>query len=630
MTADPLDTLARRHGILLTRPTPEGPEEPISQETKRLILDALQAGDRVSEKQAPAGSRGARKPAQAASGCYLPSFLDEATVWGLSLQLYELRSARNAGIGDFEDLRTVIDLAAGLGADFIGLNPLHAPFLADPDRSSPYEPSNRQFLNPLYIALDRVPGFEAHEALEKTLARLRESQLVDYAGVAAAKLERLRAIYSENGMDGASAERFEAFLLERGEPLRRHALFEAISADMARQGLDTGWHGWPEALRQPDSPAVEAFAREQAEAVRFHQWLQFLAHEQLQAAVEHARAAGLRIGLYLDLAVGEALDGSATWSEQQAYAATATIGSPPDPMALKGQDWHLAALLPAKIAVGPSSPYERMVAAAMRYAGAIRIDHAAALRRLFLVPIEASPEEGAYVLYPQEALLAILARRSHEHRCLVIGEDLGVLPDGLREDLMRARILSYRILSYERNDSGFIPPADYPRLALACISTHDHQTLDGWWRGADIRARKTFGIVSAKATKEHIATRVDERRDLAEVLEETGLAAPENPAVERLDDEATETLIVNAHRLIARTPALLAAVRLADLTREPKPTNIPGTSEDYPNWRPKLSVPVDALADLALLQKVGEAMREERAQGSQPAAPEGSSPATAD
>ncbi len=512
------------------------------------------------------------------------------------------------------------DLVGSLQADFIGLNPLHAPFLADPDRCSPYEPSNRQQLNPLYIAVDKVPGFETNPELESRLEALRRTDLVDYVGVAETKLAVLRDLWQTwpkagDGDPAYDQPDFEAFIEESGDALRLHALFETISASMGREGGGTGWLAWPTEFQNPDSAAVADFAERHADDVRFHMWLQWLAHRQLTEAADCARQAGLRIGLYLDLAVGEAMDGSATWSERDAYISKATIGSPPDPFATEGQDWHLAAFHPSAIACGEQPPYRRMVSAAMRYAGAIRIDHAAALRRVFLVPLDSRPDSGAYVDYPQGDLLRILSEASAEYQCLVIGEDLGMLPEGLQDDLAQAQILSYRILSYEREEDGFKPAEAYPVLALACISTHDHQTLAGWWRGADIKVRAEHGIVPQDVTERHIKERKQERMDLKETLQEAGTEPPRQLQPGSLNEEKLRDLVVSAHRFIAKTPSLLAAVRLADLTSEKRPTNIPGTSDSYPNWKPKLSVSIEKLRDVPLLRAVAEAMREERPRG---------------
>jgi 4-alpha-glucanotransferase len=614
-----LDRLANEHGINLTRPSPDNVEVPITDATKRRVLSAL--GIDVESAPPNAEQRRVRKkqsPRKAIPKSYLPVVLMINRVWGMSLQLYELRSRRNWGIGDFEDLVEMIRLAGSLGADFVGLNPLHAPFLADPDRCSPYEPSNRQMLNPLYIAVDKVAGFRTSPELEKWLRVLRQTDLVDYVRVAETKLSALRQLWRQwRAAGGRSNGRrdFDAFVKEGGEVLRLHALFETLSSFMGMRGNGTGWKSWPAEYQRADSVEVAEFADAHADTIDFHMWLQWLAHLQLTHAAAVGREAGLRIGLYLDLAVGEAIDGSATWSERDAYISDATIGSPPDPFATEGQDWHLAAFHPAAVASGKHAPYRRMLIAAMRYAGAIRIDHAAALRRLFLVPLDSSPDGGAYVEYPQTELLRILAETSAIFSCLVIGEDLGILPKGLQDDLAKARILSYRILSYEREEQGFKPADTYPRLSLACISTHDHQTLAGWWRGADIKARAEHGIVPPDVTETHVEERQHEREDLKVALVHAGTTPPGRLPPRTSTDHKLKDLVVSAHRFIAKTSSVLAAVRLADITDEKRPTNIPGTSDSYPNWKPKLSTPIEDLPGLPLLKEIAEAMREERAGG---------------
>ncbi|MGI2034197.1 4-alpha-glucanotransferase [Rhizobium panacihumi] len=606
-----LDQLADEHGIDPLRPLPDGSEVKISQETVAKLLRALNVDMSAEITSKPEAEDGRPSARQTASTCFVPDFLSSERVWGVSLQLYELRSERNWGIGDFEDLRVMIDLVASLGGDFIGLNPLHAPFLADAGRCSPYEPSSRLFLNPLYIAVDRLPFFQPDADQHQAVASLRDTDLVAYEAVASAKLAALRSIWMRSACEDSGdmhLAEFRSFIDDGGEPLRRHALFEALSAHMVDSGYSAGWHTWPKAFQDPISPETVSFASKHDDEVRFHLWLQWITHRQLQEAANHARAAGLRIGLYLDLAVGEALDGSATWSERDIYLTDATIGSPPDPFAPNGQDWHLAGFQPGLIASGENPPFQRMVTAAMQYAGAIRIDHAAALRRLFLVPVERTPSDGAYVRYPREDLMGVLADTSKKYRCLVIGEDLGLLPDGLQDDLAAAKILSYRILSYEHDDNGFKSATDYPALALACISTHDHQTLAGWWRGADIALRAEHGIVSPDLTGQHEAARRQERQQLVQAIGATDAGnlatAPEDPA--------QHDLTIRAHRFVAGTPSMLVAVRLADLTDEKQPTNVPGTSNSYPNWQPKLSVAIEKLSDLPLVAAIADAVNEGR------------------
>ncbi len=588
---------------------------PVTDATKHQLLEAL--GVMVDALDKPAERKSARRHGKKViPQSFIPEFLEKHRLWGITLQLYELRSRRNWGIGDFEDLIEMIGLAGSLRADFIGLNPLHAPFLSDPNRCSPYEPSSRQMINPLYIAVDKVEGFEANSDLEDRLLELRSTDLVDYVGVAETKLSALRTLWEKwrisSDRQSKASRDFQGFVKEGGENLRRHAIFETLSALMVARGLGAGWTSWPEELHLPDGVEVAALVEEHADTIGFHMWLQWIADQQLSHAAEAAREAGLRVGLYFDLAVGEAVDGSATWSERDAYISAATVGSPPDPFAPKGQDWHLAAFHPAKIASGRNPPYLRMVASAMRYAGAIRIDHAAALKRLFLVPADKGPEKGAYVDYPQERLLQILADASTKYRCLVIGEDLGMLPEGLQYDLSRAHILSYRILSYEREKDGFRSPGSYPRLSLACISTHDHQTLAGWWRDADIRTRAEHGIVPPHMTEEHRKERRRERKEMMVALKNAHTDPPLRTPAATVSEEKLSKLIVSAHRFIAKTSSVLAAVRLADMTGEKRPTNIPGTRDSYPNWKPKLSVSIERLEGLVLVRHIAVAMQEER------------------
>lgn len=609
-----LDRLAEQHGINATRPSPQNVEIPIEAEVKRKLLAALGVPFNGLQSM-PDPQKDISGFARAIPRSYVPEFLKNQRIWGISLQLYELRSDRNWGIGDFQDLAELAKFAAGLGADFIGLNPLHAPFLANPERCSPYEPSNRQMLNPLYIAVDKVAGFERDPELLRSLLGIRQSALVDYQAVADVKITALRRLWDSfrsSGFPHPDAAAFQDFVQERGEPLRKHALFESLSFHMLKQSRGTGWKSWPAEYRRPDSAEVGQFAEAHRDEIKFHMWLQWLAHQQLGNAVAAAKEAGMRIGLYLDLAVGEAIDGSATWSEPEVYISEATVGSPPDPFAPQGQDWHLAAIHPRKIAAGDHAPFKRMVEAAMRYAGAIRIDHAAALRRLFLVPVDSAPDGGAYVNYPQLDLMQILSTASDKFRCVVIGEDLGVLPEGLQDDLVEGQILSYKILSYERDEEGFKPADSYPQLSLACISTHDHQTLTGWWRGADIVAREEHGIVSPEISAQHEEERESEREELTGALKQAAVDPPIRQPSAKANDAKLEELVISAHRFIAKAPSLMVAVRLADMTGEKQPTNIPGTSDTYPNWKPKLSVKIENLKDVELLVNIARVVNEER------------------
>ena len=578
-----LRALARQNGIATQH---QG--RPVPDETLRLILSRLGAeGEGVS--------------------CHLPDWLSQAPAWGVFCQLYELRPASRRsdwGIGDLADLADLARVLGAAGADFLGVNPLSALFLGDPSRRSPFSPSDRRFLNPVYIGPDDLPG----AAAAKVAAPAPTGDLIDYAAVISLKLGALRAIFDHIpfGRDEWSRDAFDAFAARDGEALERHATFEALSLRMAEQGHGAGWNGWPEAFRDAGSKAVGDFRESDATEIRFHLWLQWVTSVQLEAAAAAAREAGMRIGLYLDLAVGEAPDGGAAWGSDVIMNGL-SIGAPPDMFAAQGQDWGLAAPNPRALAQDPA-PFREMIAAQLRHAGALRIDHAMALRQLFLIPQGEHPSKGAYVRYPTDSLLSVLAEETRRAETLVIGEDLGIVPEGFSEEMQAAGILSYRILWFEQQDGVFRPSADWPEIALACLSTHDLPTLEGWWAAEDVALRREHELVSQKDSAQHQAHRAHERRALLELLRAEGLGDPGWTA----DGPLPDGLLVALHELLARTPSLLVAVRLADLVGPARPTNLPGTLDAYPNWRPRSPTRVDEIAETPAFRAVTAAMAEAR------------------
>jgi 4-alpha-glucanotransferase len=627
MNTNALDDLAKLHGIGLRHNSPDGEELTISDDTKRAILKALQVpcGSENEIKESLKAAEGLKPPVmRAAPGhvCALPEWLEDHPAWGIFLQLYELRSARNWGIGDFADLKTISQTVAQAGAEFLGVNPLHALFLSDPTRNSPFSPSNRLFLNPLYIAVDEVPGFASGDAGQAAIDALRQSDAVDYAGVTKLKIDALRQIWERWQSSWPTEapygrDAFEGFREEGGEAMRGHALFEALSAAMVADGHGAGWTDWPEALQTIGSPEVQAFAEREQNSVSFFVWLQWLADVQLAQAAKAAKDAGMRIGLYLDFAVGEAPDGSATWSNPDLALPGMTIGAPPDFFTAEGQEWGLAPPSPTAMRRTEFGQYRSTMQALTRHAGALRIDHAMALWQLFLVPESGKPADGAYLHYPIEEMLGILTEVSQANGTVVIGEDLGYVPEGFRDVMQDSQILSYRILYFEQNEDGFVAPADYPRLALSCLSTHDLPTLRGWWEGNDVDLRLEHGLIDEDAASQQHEERKQGRQELIEALAQAGVLDDDDRAqAERAagDDESPlpNVLMVAAHRLIARTASLLAAVRLADLTGEDRPTNLPGTVDSYPNWQLKNSVPIEELADLPLFQSICAAVAAER------------------
>lgn len=529
--------------------------------------------------------------------CWRPrAYADEgAADWGLAAQLYGLRSTDNIGIGTYADAGRAAHDAGLRGAAFLGLSPVHALFGSDRTKISPYSPSSRLFLETLFIAPRDLPGFAGSRAeglldgAGRAVEALRDASLVDHQGVWEVLAPVLEALWQDSSARNGDDPEFRAFREAGGPSLQAHALFEALSAHFKGKGAH--WLGdWPEAYRRAGTESVHAFEAEHAEAVSFHAWLQYLADRQLQAASEAARDAGMRIGLYRDLAVGADRGGSEIWSNPERFANGVSIGAPPDLLAPKGQDWGLPAFDPLEMERDGLAAFRALVQANMRHAGAIRIDHAFQLARLFLIPLGGSAHDGAYVAMPFEPMLAVLRLESHRNACLVIAEDLGTAPEGFSDALMRAGILSYRILAFEREHDGrFKAPGAYPRDALTAITTHDLPTFVGWWRGVDTDTRQALGLYDQERAEAERAERVTERRRLTEALAGEQLLQSWEPP-EAAPFEA-------AARYLARAPAILTAVQYEDVISELSQANVPGSTEGYPNWRRKLDRDLTVIAE---------------------------------
>ncbi|MEJ2000382.1 MAG: 4-alpha-glucanotransferase [Maritimibacter sp.] len=578
--------------------------------TKVKLLTALGVPLNTPPDQAPVPDFHA-DPA-AAGACPLPDWLDGSPAWGLFCQLYELRSDRSWGIGDFRDLADLMRIAAEAGADFVGINPLHALFLANPKRISPFTPSNRRFLNPLYIAMDDLPA--ATRPDKSALAKVQQADLVDYAGVTALKLKGLSAVFSRAPFDDDRYQEsdFEAFCDAGGDALHRHALFETLSLDMVSQGYGDGWHSWPAEYRDVESELVASYAIRHASALRFHCWLQWVANIQLGAVRATALEAGMRIGLYLDLAVAEATDGSATWANPGTAMRGVVVGAHPDVFAQDGQNWDLAAFSPTALAAQDYEPFRALIKAQLDHAGALRIDHVMALRQLYLIPEGESPATGTHVAYPFAEMLNVVADEARQHSSIMIGEDLGWVPDGFRDVMQAANVFTYRILYFEQDWGMFTRPSTYPDKALACISTHDLPTLTGWWQGNDITARLDYGLISPEKAADDRARRHNERYALINALVDAGKLAPGE--CDGGTAELPEGLLAAAYAFIGETPSRLVAVRLADLIGPEDQTNVPGTMDEHPNWQRRAPVAVDKIATTKAFQDVTRTMRQVRPQ----------------
>jgi 4-alpha-glucanotransferase len=545
--------------------------------------------------------------------CFEPAaVLAGRRLWGIAVQLYTLRSRVNWGIGDFGDLQMLIRWVASRGAGFVGVNPLHALAPADPDRSSPYSASSRHFLNVLYIAVPRVPEFQectaaqarvAEQGVEDRLRQLRGREWVDYGGVADLKFEILALLYREFrerhlAQGTERARHFRAFVEAGGDLLRMHALFDALDRHLrATGGTVSGWMNWPEEFKDVHGSAAEQFAAAHPEEVEFFAYLQWLAHEQLREAQALARELGMPVGLYGDYAVGANPSGSETWADRSSYCMGAEIGAPPDPLALKGQGWGIPPQDPLQMEAQHLQSFVRLIRNNMRYYGALRLDHVMALFRQWWVAAGYSPTEGAYVHYPLEQLLTVLSLESSRGACLVVGEDLGVVPDEIRRAMPEYGLYHYKVLLFEKQDGRFRRPDEYVRRALATATTHDMPTLRSYWEGRDIELRHRLHLYpSMEVETEVIRERERDRTLLLDALEAAGLR-PAQPATPQ--DAFTAELAHAMHLYLARSATTLVALQIEDLVGEVLPVNVPGTDREYPNWQRRVSVDIEDLAERA-------------------------------
>jgi len=515
--------------------------------------------------------------------------LPEEPRFGISAQLYTLRHPGDQGIGDMTTLARTMQAAGATGARVFGINPLHALFPLDRSRVSPYHPSDRRFIDPVYIdvtALADLPTSPLAEAMlaaaEPEFAALRSLRSIDYPRVSALKLAILKArfeAFRTAFFGGDSLRRdFLDFAEQGGAALDAFATFRLLEARFEGQS----WRDWPEGLDRSGSQAVRGFAEANRPAITFEIFLQWLADRQLRLASEAGRVAG--VDLYRDLAVGCAPDGAEAWAGGRQLMTGVTVGAPPDPFSATGQVWNLPPLNPLTMAEDGFAGWRGLLAANMRHAGLLRIDHVMGLTRLFCIPAGAEPSEGAYIGYPRDALLAELALESQRRRCAIVGEDLGTVPDGFREALADNGVLSYRVVWFERDGEEFRDPASYPTESIACAATHDLPTLAGWWLGRDIDEQHGLGLIADPAAAR--AHRRAEKQRLAARLVAAGLI----PRVPDLDGAVDPGFATALHGFVARAPSRIAFAQADDLAGEETAVNLPGTDRERDNWLRRLDV----------------------------------------
>ncbi len=561
------------------------------------------------------------------SACYRPQALsDRRRLWGPALQLYAVRSQRNWGIGDFTDLKTIVERSAAAGASIVGVNPLHALFPSKPQHCSPYSPSSRLFVNMLYLDVEAVSGFQdsptARELVtsgefQAHLRALRAEELVDYSAVTSAKLQVLELVY-EAFHTQRTSNAWQAFVQwqrNAGQTLERFCLYHALQEHFQHQ--DAGvwdWPVWPPQYRDPASPAVAEFARANRRRVDFFAWLQWQCALQLEVVGRRAWDLGFGVGAYGDLAVSVDRAGAEVWSFQDLYASGVSIGAPPDDFNMKGQDWGLPPMIPRRLVDLGYAPFIALLRANMRNAGALRIDHVMALLRLFWVLPGKSPSEGAYVYYPLHDLLGILALESQRNHCMVIGEDLGNVPDELRAALAPLGVLSYRVLLFEKEaDGSFKPPSAYPFQAVVAASTHDLPTLKGFWLGHDIDVRASLGLFPSEEERSaQLVRRAEERARLLLALEREHLLPAGMSVHSSSAPEMTPELVLAILIYLARTPSQVMVVQAEDVLGQLEQVNLPGTTDKYANWRRKLPLNLEEWADDPRMPVFRQALQQER------------------
>jgi 4-alpha-glucanotransferase len=503
--------------------------------------------------------------------CYLPT---DWHTWGWAVQLYALRSAESWGMGDLGDLRRLGQWSAtDLGAGILLINPLHAVTPVIPQQPSPYFPSSRRFRNVLYLRVEEVPaaaegGIEL-EPLAAAGRALNRERHIDRDAIFRLKMRALGQLWARFGGDPA----FDRYRHEQGDALQQFAIFCALAEHYGR-----GWQAWPAEYRRPNAPAVTRFAADRADRVRFHQWLQWLLDAQLgRAAAE--------LPVMQDLPIGVDPNGADAWAWQDVLATQVTVGAPPDQYNTLGQDWGLPPFIPHKLRAAAYEPFRQTIRATLRHAGGLRIDHVMGLFRLYWIPQGMDPSLGAYVRYAADELLAIVTLESQRARAVVVGEDLGTVEEEVRERLATHRLLSYRLLWFEAD-----PPARYPELALAAVTTHDLPTVAGLWSSADLRTQQRLGLRPNEAGLREIAERLQPM---------TGL--PKQAKVHEV--------IVRAHQLLAEAPSVVVTATLEDALAVEERPNMPSTTAEWPNWSLALPIPLEDLETQALARAVADTLK---------------------
>ncbi|MBA6372005.1 4-alpha-glucanotransferase [Colwellia sp. BRX8-4] len=561
--------------------------------------------------------------------CYSPQEASPEKMWGYAAQLYSLKSESNWGMGDFGDLKTLVKNSAEQGAAAIGLNPLHPLYQNNPAHRSPYSPTSRCFLNSLYIDVTQVPNFSSCKAaqlrfnsdeFQAKVNFVRNTELIDYPGVADVKFEIIELLFEDfiqaNNDQNVSAtyQEFSDFKAEQGDDLLLLTTFDALYEYFRMINSNAyGWKMWPSEFQSPHSAQVAAFQQQHAKRLDYFAFLQWLAHRQLTDVAALTEQAGMPIGLYLDLAVGCDGSGVDVWSDKDVYVSGAAVGAPPDAMNTLGQDWGLTPINPVALQQQGYLPLIKALRSNMQYAGALRIDHILGLMRQYWVAPGMKADQGVYITFPFKDILRIIALESRRNDCVVIGEDLGTVPDGFSEIMAAAGLLSYKVLFFERWESGlFKRPELYPAQSMVTVSTHDLPTLTGWWTGRDLHWRQALNLYpSDEMGQQERQARIQDRSLLVAALADLDVidvtkAPQQSPAIINTE------LSIAVQKYMAKAHSHIQLIPLEDTLEIVEQVNIPGTIDEHPNWRQKLPVTMTEFWQKDSVKLLAQAMQKAR------------------
>jgi len=524
---------------------------------------------------------------------YTPDWVEQnQSPWGIIVQLYTLRSGRNWGIGDFTDLMNLIENSANSGADMIGLNPLHSLRFPIDQHCSPYSPSDRRFINPLYIDPEIEPDFtQDAEEISHLLEGLRKPEMVDYSRVYAVKMLAFHKMYKhfvsvDLEQETERGKSFKAFLASADDSLRQYCLFEAL------QRQDE-YH-----FEELSAQQIIHLCEENHTEIHFYAYLEWIANKQLKTCQARALELGMKVGLMRDLAVGADGGGSEVSMNLDLFCRDASVGAPPDPLAELGQNWGLPPIDPFALKNTNFRHFVQLLRSNMSSCGALRIDHAMSLMRLWWCPPGRTADFGSYVFYPFKEMLGLLKLESVRHKCMVIGEDMGVVPDEFRNAIIGANIFTNKMFYFEKvHEHDFRPPAEYFPRSLAMLTNHDVPTIASWWVGSDLQLRQSLELFEEGVSFDDVVNhREFEKRKLLEWLQSLGLIEGQD-FDNLLTGKMSRDLVSSILHGVSQCASQLFVVQLEDLELLEEPVNVPGTSDQYPNWRRKLGVPLESIFD---------------------------------